>query len=96
LIHISFGIDSWGLLFPSRGWIWTIGINGIKKWNDKFYGQISTITIPWLVFAEKGAEDTFYIGTTFFTGITIVKDEYNDKVFFLGNSFRTSLDIKHP
>jgi hypothetical protein len=42
---ICFGVDSGltqppGYAFPAQGWISTIGLNGVKKWNQTFHGTI--------------------------------------------------------
>jgi hypothetical protein len=42
---ICFGVDSGiqvppGYAFPAQGWVSTIGLNGVKKWNQSFYGTI--------------------------------------------------------
>jgi len=67
-----FGADRY---YPAEGWIYTIGLNGIKEWNGSFYGQLPLVCGPW--FLRLFGSD-FYPGLYCFTGI---------KLGFLGNYF---------
>ncbi len=49
---ISFGHQNWhfelgGEFYPSKGWIWTNGSNGVKQWDGSFFGQISRVEEYW-------------------------------------------------
>jgi hypothetical protein len=54
-----------------EGWVWTIGINGIKSWNGTIKGQIQTYS-------------TYYTGIVGFIGINIKIDTIERTNFFLG------------
>jgi hypothetical protein len=63
---------------PSYGWVHTIGLNGMKRWDGKFYGNISSII-------HFGGTE-FYVGVHDFTGIKIFipSPELFSGCFFLG------------
>ena len=49
---------------PAIGWVHTVGLNGIKKWDGSFYGQITPF--------ENLDPEIKNIGTVCFTGIKII------------------------
>ena len=63
--------------FPARGWVFTLGLNGIKFWQDSIYGELPLIPVYFFV-----PEIYFYPGVTGFTGIKI--SIYSDLAFYLG------------
>jgi len=69
-------------LVPARGWIFSLGLFGVKRWNGEFYGQISEL---------MAGNDLHYIGATGFTGIKIWKD--NSDYYYLG--FANSIHLEH-
>jgi len=60
----------YSILHPSNGWINTIGLNGIKKWEGEFAGGL------------MGPLGTPRIGAVDFTGLSLYLD--NDERFYLG------------
>jgi hypothetical protein len=36
------GNTSYDDIYTSSGWVWTLGMNGVKKWNGTFYGGLYT------------------------------------------------------
>ena len=43
--RVALGYHIFEVCVPSRGWIFTLGLNGIKKWNGRFYGILDIIGI---------------------------------------------------
>jgi hypothetical protein len=74
---------------PSNGWIFSIGLAGIKNWIPSFIGNISTMK----VYVPFVADNTYFIGATGFTGISILlPSNDNDYYFFLiGTALHVSL-----
>jgi len=73
---IIFGAYYYGLgggFVPARGWIFTLGLFGVKRWNGEFYGQISEL---------MAGNDLHYIGATGFIGIKIWKN--NLDYYYMG------------
>jgi hypothetical protein len=68
--------ENWG-----QGWIWTLGINGIKSWNGKIIGRIWTVS-------------TFFTGIVGFIGINIMINGSEDTNFFLGFARHVKIDYK--
>lgn len=77
--------------YPSNGWIWTLGLLGIKKWDGTFYGQLGQIPQLW-------PPRDYYIGANGFTGIKIhiIKDKVILDTFLLGSAFKVSIGSNHP
>ena len=78
---ITFGyLHSWpyGPFYPANGWIYTSGMNGVKTWNQSFYGPL--LMFPILCF---GAID--------FSGISIYLPFKHER-FYLG--FALYVNIK--
>jgi len=76
--------------YPSEGWIWTIGLNGVKKWNGSFFGGISFFNFVSIASVVK-----YYYGAVGFTGLT-VKPVLNGETIFLGTALRVALDTEPP
>jgi len=92
---ISFGHQNWhfelgGEFYPSKGWIWTNGSNGVKQWDGSFFGQISRVEEYWGPIVL-----TYCVGTTEFKGIMIYPlSSGND--FFLGTASHVAVGPKYP
>ncbi|KYK32354.1 MAG: hypothetical protein AYK22_07480 [Thermoplasmatales archaeon SG8-52-3] len=67
LIYWGAPNEGWG----GNGWVWTLGINGIKSWNGSIIGGIKTMS-------------TFYTGIVGFCGINIMINSSEETNFFLG------------
>ena len=75
--------------YPSKGWVNTIGLGGLKKWNGSFYGQLplSKFFIYWGLF------DEFYPGVFGFIGIKIGLITTSS---YFGFALRVKIGEKHP
>lgn len=71
--------------FPADGWLWTIGLNGIKSWNGTFAGDFGPIIILWFMMRF------YYSGVLGFTGIKLF---FNNKHFYLGAALQ--VDMFYP
>lgn len=86
---IGFGYDYYPLWddysyeIPAHGWIWTLGLNGIKKWNGSFYGKLFRVGM-------FKFDQTFRIGVVGFTGIHI-RNKATEKDYFLGSALKVRL-----
>ena len=76
--------------YPSEGWVWTSGLNGIKDWNDTFVGDV------WFINSYYPPEVTkYYVGAVGFTGIKI-GGGLNRDAFFLGTTLQVGFDTDYP
>ncbi|RLF35641.1 MAG: hypothetical protein DRN08_02730 [Thermoplasmata archaeon] len=75
---------------PACGWIHTIGINGVKKWNGSFYGHLALPPINFLF------NDSFYPGIVGFTGIKIVSNLTTLNYTYFGSAFHVKIDSAPP
>lgn len=71
--------------FPADGWLWTIGLNGIKSWNGTFAGGFGPIIMLWFMM------HFYYSGVLGFTGIKLF---FNNKHFYLGTALQ--VDMFYP
>jgi len=71
--------------FPADGWLWTIGLNGIKSWNGSIAGGFGPIIMLWL------RTHYYYQGVVGFTGIKLF---FNSKHFYLGTALQ--VDMFYP
>ena len=78
LIYWGAANQGWG----GNGWVWTLGINGIKSWEGYFLGKIRTTS-------------TFYTGIVGFTGINIKVNSSSRTNFFLGFARHVKIDYKN-
>jgi len=90
---VSEGLGYWQYL-PANGWIFTIGLNGVKIWGGNFYGAIDNYeyyAIYW--FNVIG----FFPGILRFSGIKIIfpKDLGNLELnsFYLGTAFEIKVTV---
>ena len=68
--------------FFAQGWVHTIGLNGIKNWDDTFIGSLPLLPVlGW---------DLFFTGILGFTGINIGSLE-NNKHFYIGTALWTRM-----
>jgi len=94
VVHIILGHTitlgtNYSSLYPACGWVFTIGLRGIKYWDGAFYGQLSTI-LPWERFGEN-----HYIGIRGFTGIKVTDPETHE-YFYLGTALRVKISYEPP
>jgi hypothetical protein len=86
---IGFGFKTLGThqYVPSTGWIFTLGLNGIKIWNDSFRGDLN---IPF-----QGFLSSYYPGITGFTGFHLyfINEDMN---YFLGTSLWVKITTEPP
>jgi hypothetical protein len=68
--------ENWG-----NGWVWTLGINGIRSWDGDIIGKIQTIS-------------TFFTGIVGFSGINIMINGSEGTNFFLGFARHVKIDYK--
>ena len=69
--------ENWG-----NGWVWTLGLNGIKSWDGKIIGRIWTVS-------------TFFTGIVGFTGINIMINGSEETNFFLGFARHVKIDYNN-
>lgn len=73
--RINYGPDT-----PAIGWVFTIGLNGIKIWNGELYGHLPT----GIIMSPYGY---FYVAVDGFTGLKISLM----KNFFIGTAYRVAI-----
>jgi hypothetical protein len=74
------------LYYPSDGWIFSLGLTGIKFWYRPFTGSISTIEayIPF-------AGNEYFIGATGFTGIILTNFDTHSN-FIIGTALHIAFN----
>jgi hypothetical protein len=65
----------------SSGWVWTLGTNGVRKWNGTFYGGINTRYQKSVINNNSYAEAWDPVGIRGFFGINL----FSSITFFMGN-----------
>lgn len=70
---ICFGIDSGiqvppGYAYPAQGWVSTIGLNGMRKWNQSFYGAIDYPVLNAGVIGFSGIKLLWFNATSMYFG----------------------------
>ena len=75
---ISLGVQGTQWTYPANGWVYTIGIIGVRKWEGDIIGDI-----------RQGILDDL-IGITGFVGIKIFDNTVND-IFYMGFACRVKL-----
>ena len=75
----------------SEGWIWTLGLNGIKKWENSFHGSLCRIDYH----APYGYYSIDYVGAVGFAGVKIGINPLYGEYFILGNALCVSLSENH-
>ncbi len=82
---------------PAIGWIHTIGLNGIKSWNGRFYGDIQFPNYSWG--HSWGNVTEMFIGVLGFTGIKILEEcalPFPSEYFYLGAARRIKIRYEKP
>jgi hypothetical protein len=73
---------------PAEGWIYTNGLNGVKEWNNSFWGDLPIA--PYEDIASSAAP-----GITGFTGIRILLDRpiflTKGDIFYMGTALRIKI-----
>ena len=77
---------------PAKGWLYSIGLNGIKNWNGSFYGQYSSF------FGFPPFVSYYYSGASYFTGINImgISNEATMNSKFLGVALSVKIGPEKP
>ncbi len=73
---------------PSHGWVYTIGLNGIKNWWGNFRGGT--------YFRAVGGVRKCYLGILGFNGISICTNVNHLDCFYLGFARQVKLDYYNP
>jgi hypothetical protein len=84
MVFGDYSIGQHAVYYPAEGWIRTIGLNGLKKWDGKFYGQIKKLDFG------MGGE---FLGGIGFTGLRINYGFFN--TLFLGSTLMIKIGPKH-
>jgi hypothetical protein len=74
--------------WPSEGYVWTKGDNGVVKWGGEFFGNIGYI--------PRGFTAKRYVGVNAFNGLFIENVGYWGRDYFLGNAERVSMTYEFP
>ena len=74
---------------PAKGWIWSLGVNGIKSWNDSFYGNLPILPIQYLV------GRIYYPGIIGYTGLALHTDDFKE-FYFLGTALWLKINTAPP
>lgn len=72
---------------PTRGWIRTIGLNGIKKWEGAFWGNLPLPPLEIII--------NYYPGILGFTGLKIGRPSKSSYIF-LGAALWVKIGPEHP
>ena len=59
-------------IHASSGWVWTLGGNGVQKWNGTFYGGLHTRYLKILITINSYIEDWNPVGIRGFVGINFL------------------------
>ena len=78
---------------PADGWIWTLGLNGIKKWDGLFSGNFSSLPIFGII---NRFPFCYYLGAIGFTGIHISETLGNGSNYYLGNTLMINIEYYNP
>ena len=70
---------------PAQGWIYSIGLNGIKKWNGSFWGSLPTTS-----FFDHPTQQ-WHPGVLQFHGINIIRPNGSTH-YFLGSALWTKIE----
>ena len=76
ILNVGPGVTSYN---PANGWVYTLGLNGIKTWDGPIYGDIFNIPL---------GPFEYYFGAIGFTGIKILPFGSG---FYLGSALRVNL-----
>jgi hypothetical protein len=70
---------------PAEGWIQTIGLNGIKRWNGSFWGALAIKSIY-----DHNCQ-RWYPGVLYFNGINVIVPKYSLHLL-LGSAFWVKIE----
>jgi hypothetical protein len=85
--RIIYEIDGGEKKYPSSGWVSSIGLNGLKKYEGStLWGEATNESVNIMLFSQN------YPGVIGFTGLklTLMTDNF-DKTFFLGSALKVKL-----
>ena len=85
MVFGDYSIGQHAVYYPAEGWIRTIGLTGLNKWDGKFNGQLLRIDFG------LGGE---FLGGIGFTGLRIHYGFFN--TLFLGSALLMKIGPKHP
>jgi hypothetical protein len=77
--------------YPSKGWVWTNGSNGVVKWNGTLYGDFGSVN----VWEDNWYTYYVYKGVNDFEGLWIDSRFYNH-VYFIGNAEHVKIRYDAP
>jgi hypothetical protein len=88
---LFFGVSNYWRILSSSGWVFSIGLNGYKKFNGSELWGTASERISFL------SVSALYPGVLGFTGlkITLLNDNF-DKTFFLGSALKVKLGTEFP
>ena len=75
--------------YPSEGWVWTKGTEGVVTWEEPVYGHIRTIYGEW-----SAIYNDYYIGATNFMGLKLRVDPNN--FIMIGFASHVALGSNYP
>ncbi len=81
---IFLGVYGENCTYPAQGWIHTIGLKGIKKFDGKFLGKIHNLPVFQLLFKLAESEAEPLVGVSSFSGIKINKGIDDELFFYIG------------
>jgi hypothetical protein len=94
---ITLGPPGWPQdIFPSHGWVNTVGLNGKKEWNGTFYGQLPIMGIPWVGFGVLFGGSYFFPAIFGFTGIKIYDLHSIHQSTFIGTALWVKIGSEPP
>jgi hypothetical protein len=73
---------------PAQGWIYSIGLNGITKWNGSFWGAL-----PIQSFYDHNSQ-RWYPGVLQFNGINLIKPNGSTH-YLLGSALWTKIEFEN-
>ena len=75
-------------MHASSGWVWSLGLNSIRKWNGTLYGGLNTRYKKIILDNESYIEDWYPVGIKGFVGISffslIGEFNYTVPTFYIG------------
>jgi len=76
-------------IHSSSGWAWSLGLNGVQKWNGTFYGGLNTRYQKTIIDNESYFEDWYPVGIIGFVGINFLSvrtfwDANKRPTFYIG------------
>ncbi len=85
--HVNDIISGHSETYYGEGFVWTIGLHGLKLWDGSLIGHLS-LKIPF-EFSLAGVSYKFYCGAIGFTGLRLF---LNSKTFYFGFALAVNLD----